>query len=155
MTRCLEGLGYRAHFYGPYSDDVADAVGWLRTLGAVDQSSSSAGSLDHSGFEIRRYDFRLNEQGRAFAESTARRHPELMPKLRDAVRVLKQAGDPDYVKLSVAAKTYFLLQETNGRAREEDLPLLASRFGWDVTAEQVREAAHYLQRLGLAQIGPD
>ncbi len=35
MTGCIDDLGYRAHFYGPYSDEVADAIGWLRTIGAV------------------------------------------------------------------------------------------------------------------------
>ena len=24
ITDCLDDLGYRAHFYGPYSDEVAD-----------------------------------------------------------------------------------------------------------------------------------
>src|SRR5438309_12096004 len=69
MTGCLDDLGYRAHFYGPYSDDVADAIGWLSTIGAVNQTSAGVGTVDHSGFEIRRHDFRLNEQGRQFAEA--------------------------------------------------------------------------------------
>src|SRR4051794_11752051 len=72
MTDQLDDLGYRAHYYGPYSDEVAGAVGWLKTIGAVEQTSSGVGSTDNSGFEVRRYDFRLNERGRKFAETTAR-----------------------------------------------------------------------------------
>ncbi|MBV8383897.1 MAG: hypothetical protein JOZ63_14910 [Planctomycetaceae bacterium] len=155
MTGCVEDLGYRAHFYGPYSDEVADAVGWLRTIGAVDQTSSGVGTVDDSGFEIRRYDFRLNEQGRRFAEATSRRYPDLWQKLREAAGLLKRSGDLDYVKLSIAAKTYFMLQETEGQASEKDLAALATRFGWEVTPQQVRDAASYLERLGLAQIIAD
>src|SRR5690242_11799546 len=85
MTGLEEELGYRAHFYGPYSDDVAAAVGWLKTIGAVEQFSLGRKATDQSGFEIRRYDFRLNDQGRKFAEATARRYPEVMSQLRKAV----------------------------------------------------------------------
>jgi uncharacterized protein YwgA len=155
LTGSLDDLGYRAHFYGPYSDDVAEAVGWLKTIGAVDQTSSGVGNMDDSGFEIRRYDFRLNEQGKRFAGTTARRYPELMPKIREAVRILKQAGDQDYMKLSIAAKTYFMLKETGGQAADEDLARLASRFGWDVTLEQVQEAISYLRQVGLLPIRRD
>jgi len=149
IADCLDDLGYRAHFYGPYSDDVADAMGWLRTIGAVDQASSGVGTVDDSGFEIRRYDFKLNEQGRRFAEATARRYPVLQKKLEDAAGLLKRAGELDYVKLSIAAKTYFMLQETDGQASESDLARLASRFGWEVTLDQVKDTVAYLRRIDL------
>ncbi len=155
MTGCLDELGYRAHFYGPYSDEVADAIGWLSTIGAINQTSAGVGTVDNSGFEIRRYDFRLNEQGRQFAEATTRRNPDLWRKLQDAAHRLMRSGDLDYVKMSIAAKTYFMLKETNGQASEKDLARLATRFGWEVTPEQVKEAASYLERLGLASISAD
>ncbi len=155
MTGCLDDLGYRAHFYGPYSDEVADAIGWLNTIGAVNQTSSGAGIVDNSGFEIRRYDFRLNEQGKRFANATSHRHADLWRKLQDAANLLKRSGDLDYLKMSIAAKTYFMLNETAGQASQNDLARLATRFGWEVTQQQVQEAASYLERLGLAQITED
>jgi uncharacterized protein YwgA len=155
MTGCLDDLGYRAHFYGLYSDEVADAIGWLSTIGAVNQTSAGFGTVDNSGFEIRRYDFRLNDQGRQFAEARSRRNLDLWRKLQDAANLLRRSGDLDYVKLSIAAKTYFMLQETDGQTSENDLARLATRFGWEVTPEQVQEAASYLERLGLASIIAD
>ena len=149
MTDCLEDLGYRAHFYGPYSDEVADAIGWLQTIGAVEQSSCGAGRVDDSGFEIRRYDFRLNQPGRRFVEATSCRYPDLWKRIESAARILKETGDLDYVKPSIAAKTYFMLRESDGHASEPDLARLASRFGWEVTLDQVKEAVSYLRRLGL------
>jgi uncharacterized protein YwgA len=150
MTDCLDDLGYRAHFYGPYSDEVADAIGWMRTIGAVDQTSCGVGAVDNSGFEVRRHDYRFNEEGRRFAESTARRHADFWKKIQDAADLLKSAGDFDYVKMSIAAKTYFLLRGIDGRPDEKELARLATRFGWEVTPEQVKQAASYLERLGLA-----
>ena len=34
----LENLGYRAHFYGPYSDEVAEAVAQLKAIDVLDQN---------------------------------------------------------------------------------------------------------------------
>lgn len=152
LTGCVDDLGYRPHFYGPYSDDVADALGWLRTIGAVDTQSVGAGLVDQSGFEVRRFDYRLNDEGRRFTAATASRFPDLWVKVKDKADRLKRIGLPDYLELSIAAKTYFMLQETNGHASEGELARLASRFGWQVSSDQLKEAAAYLQRLELVQI---
>jgi uncharacterized protein YwgA len=149
MTGCIDDLGYRAHFYGPYSDEVADAIGWLSTIGAVNLTSSSGGMMDRSGFEVRRYDYRFNDEGKRFAEVTSSRYPDLWKKLQDAAGLMKRAGELDYMKLSIAAKTYFMLQETNGQASESGLARLASRFGWDVTLDQVKDAVTYLRGIDL------
>ncbi len=46
--------------------------------------------MDESGFEVRRYDFRLNEEGKRFAEATSSRHPDLWKKLQNAAGFLKR-----------------------------------------------------------------
>jgi len=155
MTGCLEDLGYRAHYYGPYSEDVAEAMDWLRIIGAVDQSSSGVGTVDSSGFEIRRHDYRLNAKGRSFVENTANRHPDLWQKVQKAANSLKKAGDMDYVSLSIAAKTYFLLDKKQAPATREELRRFATRFGWDVSPAQLEEAGAFLEELGLIEVTPD
>ncbi len=49
ITDSLDGLGYRPHFYGPYSFEVADAIDQLKSLGFVDQNVATAGSAAESG----------------------------------------------------------------------------------------------------------
>lgn len=149
LTDCLEDLGYRAHFYGPYSDEVDSAVTWMKTIGAIDQNVSSWGS-DPSGFELQRYDFRLNEQGRRFAEMKAHQQGQLWERLQRASQLLKEAGNVDYMDMSIAAKTYFML-EKKGPASPMELSRLARRFGWTVTPRQIEEAVAYLGRLGLIE----
>jgi uncharacterized protein YwgA len=149
MTGCEEDLGFRAHYYGPYSDDVSEAIGWLRTIGAVDVSSASAGMSDKSGFEIKRYDYYLNLKGRAFVSKTAERMPEVWARIQRAAVAFNQAGEMDYTALSVAAKTYFLVETHKGEASRADLRRLARRFGWDVNDEQIQEASDFLEKLDL------
>ena len=152
MTGHLDDLGYRAHYYGPYSDDVADAVSRLRSVGFVDQSTAGCGTVGKSGFEVCRYDYALTEDGKQIAEAKAAEMPDVWKKLQHAAAKLRQAGDRDYVKLSIAAKTYFMLGEKKGKATMGDLANLAKRFGWKVTKEQIKEAAQYLSTLGLVKL---
>jgi uncharacterized protein YwgA len=151
MTDCLEDLGYRPWFYGPYSDDVDGAVTWLKTIGVIDQNVRSWGH-DESGFEARRYDFRLNDQGTRFAQGKARRNPELWECLESAAKTLRKAGDIGYMAMSIAAKTYFMLGKKRGRGSISEIARLAPHFGWQVTPSQVEEAARYLNCLGLVEL---
>jgi uncharacterized protein YwgA len=152
MTKCLDDLGYRAHFYGPYSTDVAEAVDWLKIIGAIDQSGAGGGTFDSSGFEIKRYDYVLNANGRTFAERTAHRHEKAWHEVQQAAISLKNARSKDYLSLSIAAKADFLLDQQRGSASREELRRLASRFGWEVTPSKLDEAGDFLVKLGLVQI---
>lgn len=153
LTSTLKELGYRAHFYGPYSDDVANAVGQLKAVGVIDQNVSDWGYV-RSGFEVKRYDFRLTDAGNQFAQQIANRDEKTWTQIQSAIEIYSSAGDRDYMALSIAAKTYFMLGERNGKASKADLVKLAERFGWIVQAEQVDDAAEYLQKLGLIKLTP-
>jgi len=152
MTGRIDDLGYRAHYYGPYSDDVADAVSRLRSVGFVDQSTAGCGTVGQSGFEVCRYDFHLTDDGKQVAEAKAAETPEFWKKLQGAVTAFGNAGNLDYVRLSIAAKTHFMLGKKKGEATMAELAGLAKRFGWKVTTEQVKEAAQYLSTLGLVEL---
>jgi uncharacterized protein YwgA len=151
LTERSDILGYHAHFYGPYSDDVTDALTRLKALQVLEEAVEPWGAVDERGFEVRRYDFRLNDQGQKLAEAKANRNPELWRKIKAGIETLRQAGNVDYVSLSVAAKTYYLLGQRRRGATEAELSTLAPRFGWNVTPEQIHHAAQYLNKLGLVE----
>jgi uncharacterized protein YwgA len=152
MTGHLDDLGYRAHFYGPYSEQVADAANRLKSVGFVDRSVAGIGAVDRFGFEVCRTDFALNDDGKQIAEDKAAASPRFWRKLQEAAEVLQNAGDSDYMKLSVAAKTYFMLGEKKGKATMGELVEVANRFGWKVSKGQVQQAAKYLSKLGLVTL---
>jgi hypothetical protein len=147
-------LGYRAHFYGPYSDEVANSVERLKALGFLDQTISGGGTVDPRGFEVARHDYHLNASGKLVGGEKARRLAGEWDKIRKFIVILKPLIDLDYMRLSLAAKTWFLLQEKKGTgiSSMDDLAELAPRFGWDVTIKQVQEAAKLLQQVKLAEI---
>jgi uncharacterized protein YwgA len=77
LAKTLPELGYRPHFYGPYSDAVASSVNRLKSLGFVTENSVGAGVVGSSGFEIARHDFRLTEEGKQIAQEKAKRNPDV------------------------------------------------------------------------------
>lgn len=142
------GLGYDAHYYGPYSEDVASANSELKSLGYISESSSSWG-YDQRGFEMARYDFTLTEAGERVAERKAEHHPELWQRMAGAAKVLKDAGNLDYMELSIAAKAYFVLTRLNGKATLEDIAGMLPKFGWSVSDEQLTKATNFLAKANL------
>ncbi len=56
FTESLDDLGYRPHYYGPYSAAVADAVSRLKALGFVMEYTLGSGAVGAGGFEIARHD---------------------------------------------------------------------------------------------------
>src|ERR1039457_7278255 len=74
-------LGYRPHYYGPYSAEVADAVKRLKAVDFITQDTTHFGAVNDAGFEIARHDFRLTDDGRAIAKQKAEADPELWQRI--------------------------------------------------------------------------
>ncbi len=153
LTGVVDDLGYRAHYYGPYSGEVAGAVHELRGLGFLEQRVSSTGVIDPKGFEVSRYDYELTPAGKQIAEEKAKKQHAMWERIKTAVEKLKKARAGDYVKLSIAAKAYYILRERNGRATPEELQKLTAVFGWKVSPQQILEAATLLEALDLVNVG--
>jgi len=111
LTEMIPELGYRPHYYGPYSAEVAGAVDRVRGLGFVDLNMTRATAVDPLGFEVARSDFTLNDEGKRMVEAKARHDPKMWSKIQTAVARLKNASTADYVHLSIAAKIFFMLGE--------------------------------------------
>ncbi len=152
LTGHLDELGYHAHYYGPYSSQVAEAADRLRSLDFLEQTIACGGVVDSFGFEVARYDFELNKEGKEVACSKTKDYPKFWEKLSEAVSVFKKAGDLDYHALSIAAKTYFLLGRERGRVGVSQIQKTAEKFGWSVGAHEIEKACVFLKKLGLVKL---
>jgi uncharacterized protein YwgA len=150
LTGNLEALGYRAHYYGPYSDLIAAAVNRLKAIGFLQQSSLHTGAYGEDGFEIARHDFVLTDEGGRIAEQKSKDNPQAWKKLETAVSHFKKAGDVDYMKMSVAAKTFFMLSEKGKRSTVAELSESAKALGWNPKPQEIADSVKFLQTLGLA-----
>lgn len=141
-------LGYEAHYYGPYSDAVATANLEMKSLGYLSESVSGWG-VDQRGFELARYDYKLTEVGARIAERKASLDPERWNNINDAAKIVNEAGNLDYMELSVAAKAHFILTQIHRRATLEDITDMLPKFGWEVSKEELQNATQFLQKAKL------
>ena len=142
------GLGYDAHYYGPYSEDISNANSELKAFGYVSESSSRFG-VDLKGFEMARYDYKLTDDGERLAERRAEQFRSLWQRIDNAAKVLKEAGNLDYMELSIAAKAYFVLIRLKGKATLEDIAGMLPKFGWSVSTEDLAKATAFLAKANL------
>ena len=151
LTDTLADLGFRPHYYGPFSSEIAQAADSLCFLRFLTCEARGGDAAAPPGFEMTRYDYRLTDQGRQIAEKKKREYPEFWQRIERAAERLVGAGDPDYMLLSFAAKVWFMLGEKGGRATRKELSELAESYDWQLSPQQVAEAARYLSQLDLVR----
>jgi uncharacterized protein YwgA len=151
LTGRLPELGYRAHYYGPYSDAVANSINRLKSLGFLTENTIGAGAVGRGGFEIARHDFKLTEEGKRIAQEKASRNPEIWKGIKSVAVKFLEAGEVDYMKMSVAAKTFYILSDSGKPATPGELSNSASKLGWNPTPQEVEESINFLERLGLVK----
>lgn len=139
LSNALPELGFRPHFYGPYSDEISEALIKLKARDFLTETILGAGAVGSCGFEIARHDFRLTEEGREIAKQKAQANPEVWRKIKNVVQRYKAAGDIDYMRMSVAAKTYFMLQQSGKPASLMQLSESAKELGWETSPQEIKE----------------
>src|SRR5579864_337748 len=147
LTGIDAGLRFDAHYYGPYSTTVESAATQLQNLGFIQESNTGFGSVS-GGFEVRRYDYSLTEDGVRLLVPLrgTREHQEI----RNAISRMASAGDPNYVELSIAAKAYFLIKRKGGGMSVLELQKQAEKYNWSISPKSIEHAVNFLLSVDLA-----
>jgi len=91
----------------------------------------------------------MTEEGKSIAEQKAEMNQTAWKKIETAVAQFKQAGEIDYMKMSVAAKTFFMLSSSGNSATETELSESAKALGWSPKPQEIAESIGFLKKLGL------
>lgn len=142
---------FRAHFYGPYSPSLDDTLNELVSIGLLQQRQIGFGAADRSGFEIRRNDFELTDAGKEIVALVKNGNAEEWAEIDECVRRIRDAGDPSYIELSIAAKVYFIVSSRNEKLTRQAITRHAQSLGWDIKLESIEEAITFLERLDLVR----
>ena len=142
-------LGYRPHFYGPYSDEVGGGMDQLEGIGFVDMRREYLGREDHRGFEVHRCDFKLNKHGEEMARWLEQNYPEESQKIGEFIEKLRAVpGGTDYINLSLAAKVHYVLGK-NGPLTRDEIRVNARGLGWAISTEDIEGAVQILEKLWI------
>ena len=148
LSKVDPGLDFDAHYYGPYSSTVDNTITQLKNMGFVQEETNEFGVMS-GGFEMRRYDYRLTEQGQEIARKLTDL-PEY-EKIRESAEAIRRAGDPNYIELSIAAKAYFIISRQQRPMSIAEITKEAERYNWTIGEQSVRKAADFLQALHVAE----
>ena len=93
----------------------------------------------------------MRVQAKQIAEEKAQQHSAVWKRIQAAVERLDAADASDYVKLSIAAKAYFMHGKSSRPTTPDELSKMAQSFGWKVSEQQLQEADEWLESLGLVE----
>ena len=143
-------LRFKAHFYGPFSPEVENALSQEKSLGFIQEQAYGFGETSEQGFEKRRHDFFLTEDGKKLSHFYKKKAPVECNKVIECLdRLSKENAFFDYFSLSIAAKTYFILKQTNAAMTIEEIKIKAGQLGWTISSPEVEGASTFLQNAGL------
>ena len=145
-------LGYYAHYYGPYSDEIAGNITILKNLGFIKEESHGFGLYNGAGFEVRRYDYELTGEGRNAVRWLREQRPREAKEIDEAVSRIREAGELDYIELSIAAKAYLILKQANRPLTPQDITAQAKNFSWTVDDHQIQSGVKFLEKLNLISV---
>jgi uncharacterized protein YwgA len=137
-----EDFGFLPHYYGPYSQSVADAVNSLAANHFVQEKTETLPGEPNLFGERRRHSYSLTDDGKAVLA--------VMDKLPDTEKwreaLTKVNSDPvakDFNLLSVAAKIHLIVKAV-GKATRREIKVQAKRYGWKMSEEDIRKVEDYL-----------
>ena len=143
-----DDAGHRAHFYGPYSRPVENALNNSAFAGDLTETvrpfDSGAGST---------YCYELTEQGRSAVSEIKADYPSSAEIVRTVVSHIEDLV-PGFrqSKLSLAAKVDLIVSERGQATDSAAIPLLAKELGWKVNSAQVDDAVQVLVGLGRVHV---
>jgi uncharacterized protein YwgA len=143
-----EDMGFRPYYYGPYSQQVADATDSVVSNRFLVEQVDVFPDTNIFG-ERRRHSYELTEDGNEVLQSMA--DDREVAAWRDALRRINQHQfATDFRLLSVAAKVATILREAH-RARVNEISRKAREYGWGLNKEEIRRVVDFLEYLGLVE----
>ncbi|MEW5945903.1 MAG: hypothetical protein AB1742_06860 [bacterium] len=145
-------MNFRPHYFGPYSPEVDEGLSYNKSLGFIEELTHGYGRFDPVGFEVRRYDYCITDDGKKIVPNLKRLFPQDTSQIQKFKARLIKAGDKDdYISLSIAAKTHFIAKRKNAPITVKEIQNEASRLGWNIQQASINEAVNFLVKIGLAR----
>lgn len=134
---------YYAHYYGPYSEGVAEGISRLWRFGCVHEDVPTS---SHPG-----YAYSLTRDGeRLGAEVSDGDMQEAYGEIKRIVHACREFCELRQAQMAYAAKIHYMRTYNNRPDADVDEIIGMGRTaGWSMTAENVRAGLRLLARLGL------
>jgi len=145
LARLSSEVPFDAHYFGPYSVEVADSISSLVSLGFVEESQT----LVYPG--TLRYEYKLSEEGKEILE-LIEVPQDVRATVEDTVRKIV-CNDlwGSSLAVSTAAKTHFILHKAGEKMDMESIAEYARGLGWKITPKQIESIVKLLLDLNVVR----
>lgn len=144
-------LEHRAHFFGPFSSKVEDAISNAVVAGELHETVERFPDW-HGGPDVRKYTYMLTGNGKKRVNNLIEHERQTWDVIDRSVSAISDAlPGLDQKTLSAAAKTYLIVSESAGPVELEKIPALARRLGWHLEDHQVDTTVSVLKKLDLLE----
>lgn len=138
-------LGYRPHFYGPYSPVVSGLLENLVAMGFIEERAKLT-SHDRT-----MYSYSLTDDGIRLLDDIRSREVSKFSAVHRVVDRCERIAGNSINVLSWAAKIYFLLSQKGPEISFKEAEEAGKRFGWDLSRKEIESGGRLLVGLGLVR----
>jgi uncharacterized protein YwgA len=147
-------LGYLPHYYGPFSPTMDSALGDLKALGFVEERIDRFGVVGDQGFEIKRFDYVLTEDGKTVLNALKKKKKDDHGSASETLAKITD-NEPNYMVQSIAAKAIFILKKQNQPMNPKQIRTEAQKFDWEFSPDSLDKAVEYLREMCLVRSADD
>jgi uncharacterized protein len=151
----ISDVAYKPHYYGPYSDDIANTLDMLVGLGLIEERTRILGPqsdawLQSVSGDIKAYTYSLTSKGSKQATEIQKNHPEEWRKLANLVGQCKQLAGLSPGILAAAAKVHYIASQPGANmSSPAKVTETAKRLGWKLGTAQISRVQKLLSKLDL------
>ena len=143
-------LGFRPHYYGPYSSWIAENLDTLVRCSFLNEVTETFSSDQNVFGEIRRHTYSLTPDGCTIM-SHIRKLEEYPSWNKELKRINNQPLANDFNKLSIASKVHYITK-VKERATTKQVRQTAQEYGWQVSGSDIEEVSSFIQALSLISL---
>ena len=137
-------VSYYAHYFGPYSEDVATAEQSLCALGFL---SETRYRTDNGAWA---YEYQPTNDGRVILKGLAKNAD--VEQVRSFISEITAIPGWDHSRtISCAAKVFFITRRMGTTMTESAISAQAKSFGWTLEPNTIDEVVSFLSRLGMVK----
>ena len=146
----LEGvdLGFRPHYYGPYSSLVAENLDLLVSARFLNEVTETFSTDQNILGEIRRHTYSLTRDGKIVMDEIRQNGCASWKQALDTLNSQESAND--FNTLSIAAKVHYI----NGQEKTttEQIQEIAKEYDWNIDDSQIENVSSFLEDFSLRSV---
>lgn len=142
---------FKAHFYGPFSQQVSEEIDILQNCGLIKTSQMDLGVKDI--FEVKQYSYELTKAGTVAFENLTDKYKDFCAQFAELFETIRNTGFHQNTKiLATAAKVRLILTSEARSMNKKNIISKAKELGWDIKDTEINQALRVLQATALVKV---